>query len=456
MFVAGIAGGWNGPSIPILTAATSPIPMTMDEGSWLITIAVYGLLLTTYPTVWLGRRIGPKRMLLVCTVPFLVGWALVALATNVATLFVSRFFFGCAYGVCYTLMPVYLSEIAADRVRGSLLAMSTVMVKCGFLFCFAVAPFVSLRTMAAVALAPCAVFACTFAWMPDSPYHLWGVGKCARAEQSLRRLRGTNDVATEIVAIELAVGEAKAEAEAGSCSGGAWRELLASEQRRALIIGVATSFVLPLSGSTAINDYSQIIFGKINWQLSAVKASILLASVQLTAAVVGTMTIDRVGRRPLLVASCAVMAMCTTLVGGYFAVERRLAWDVAAAGWLPVAALMLFQFAFSAGLEPVAATLLGEVFPKHLKPLASGVCLVVNTSADVTMGKLFQVMSDGWGSDVAFGVLAAFAGVYAVFAVRCVPETKGRRLCDILEELKGGELNELVGFSLPHPNGMNA
>lgn len=439
MFVAGTASGWIGPSIPILTSATSPIPMTVGEGSWLITIAVYGLLLTTYPTVWLGKRIGPKHALLLCTVPFLVGWMLVAFAANVATLFVSRFFFGCAYGVCYTLMPAYLSEIAADRVRGSLLAMSTVMVKCGFLFCFAVAPFVSIPTMAAVAMVPCAVFACTFVWMPDSPYHLWSIGHRERAEQSLRRLRGTEDVSAQIGVLELSVGETKAGSETIAGSLGAWRELLDSDRRRSLVIGIATSLVLPLCGSSAINDYSQIIFGKINLHLSAVSASIVLVSVQLTAAVVGTMTIDRVGRRPLLLASCSAMAMCTTIVAGYFAAERRLAWDVTTAGWLPLVALMMFQFAFSAGLEPVAATLLGEVFPKHLKPLASGVCLVVNTSADVTMGKMFQVMSDGWGSDVSFGVLATCAAGYAAFAVLCVPETKGRRLCDILEELKCGD-----------------
>lgn len=52
-FSAGIANGWNSPSIPILTAVDSPIPMTADQGSWLIQVAVLGLLVTSYPASWM-------------------------------------------------------------------------------------------------------------------------------------------------------------------------------------------------------------------------------------------------------------------------------------------------------------------------------------------------------------------------------------------------------------------
>lgn len=432
MYAAGVAGGWNGPTIPILVADDSPIPMTMAQGSWLITVAVYGLLATAYPTVWLARRLGPQRTLLLAAAPFLLGWLLIALATDVATLFIARLSFGCAYGVCYTLMPVYLSEIASVRVRGSLLAMPTVMTKSGFLFCFALAPFLAIRTMAVVSMVPCALFAATFVWMPDSPYHLVAVGRRDEAQRCLQRLRGHDDVAAETDAIEVAVREAAGRQR------GTFGELLAPAQRRALIIAVGSALILPLCGSTAITDYSQLIFAKINWRLSAVAASILLATVQLVSAVLGNAAIDVVGRRPLLLGSSATMAVCTAVVGAYFGAERRLNVDVSTIGWLPVAGLMVFQFAFSVGMEPVAATLVGELFPEHLKPLASAVCLVVNTCADVTVGKLFQVASDGWGSDFAFAALAMFAGAYLVFAMVAVPETKGRRLGDILADLRKG------------------
>lgn len=441
MFAVGIATGWNSPSIPKLIAADSPIPLTMAEGSWLITIAVYGLLLTSYPAVLVCWRLGPRRTLLLCTAPFVAGWLCVLFATGVPALFVSRFFFGCAYGFTYTMVPVYLSEIAADRVRGSMLAMSTVLVKCGGLFCFAVAPFVSIRTMAAVALVPVALFGVSFACMPDSPYHLAARGRREQAEEVLQRLNGRTDVSAELDRIDQALREAEEDKQKSAASSqlAAFAQLLAPAQRRALHIGVATSLILPMCGSSAINDYSQLIFARINWQLSAVYASILLASVQLAASIVGNATIDRLGRRPLLLGSCATMAACTATVAGYFAAEQRLGWSgeqLASIGWLPVVALMVFQAAFSVGLEPVAVTLIGELFAKELKSLACAVCLVANTCADVAVGKLFQVVSDGWGSDVAFGALAAFAVAYLAFAVCAVPETKGRRLGDILEEMR--------------------
>lgn len=56
LFSAGVANGWNSPSIPILVAPDSPIPMTPNEGSWLIQVAVLGLLITSYPASWMTDR----------------------------------------------------------------------------------------------------------------------------------------------------------------------------------------------------------------------------------------------------------------------------------------------------------------------------------------------------------------------------------------------------------------
>lgn len=53
---AGIALGWNSPSIPKLLAPDSPIRMTREEGSWLIIVAVIGLLITSYPASWIADR----------------------------------------------------------------------------------------------------------------------------------------------------------------------------------------------------------------------------------------------------------------------------------------------------------------------------------------------------------------------------------------------------------------
>lgn len=433
MFSAGVAGGWNGPTIPQLVADDSPIPMTLDQGSWLITTAVFGLLVTAYPTVWLSRRWGPKHTLLLSAIPFLIGWMVIVTATTVLELFVARIFFGFAYGCVYTLMPTYLSEIASDPVRGSLITISTVQIKCGFLFVFAVAPFVAIRTMALIAMLPCALFVLTFVWAPDSPYHLLAEGRRIDAELVLRRLRGRHDVADDVAVIEAALRVAAKDREEQQKA--SFAELVAPAHRRALLIGGCTALILPMCGSSAINDYSQIIFAKIDWQLSAVHASIVLASVQLGSAVLGSMVVDVIGRRPLIIGSCVTMALCTGTVAVYFGVEQRLQLAVQAAGWVPMLALMAFQFAFSVGMEPVVATLSGELYAKHLKSLACAVCMILNSSADVTVGKLFQLVTDGWGSDVAFGAFAVFAAAYAAFAFGMVPETKGRCLKDIVTEM---------------------
>lgn len=55
-FGAGQASGWSSPSIPKLIGENSPIPITMDEASWLVISAIVGLLISSYPAGWFMDR----------------------------------------------------------------------------------------------------------------------------------------------------------------------------------------------------------------------------------------------------------------------------------------------------------------------------------------------------------------------------------------------------------------
>lgn len=81
------------------------------------------------PASYLADKIGTKKTLLLASVPYIIGWILIMLADNVATLYASRLISGLGYGIAYTAAPMYLGEIASDKVRGAMATLITVMSK---------------------------------------------------------------------------------------------------------------------------------------------------------------------------------------------------------------------------------------------------------------------------------------------------------------------------------------
>lgn len=201
--------------------------------------------------------IGRKSTLLIGAVPLLTGWIVIALAENVTSLFIGRIFFGFSYGFTFTALPVYLGEIASVNIRGFLSAMPSAMVKSGFLFVFTMAPFVSIKVMAWTATVPVCMFVGIFMWLPESPYYWLGRKNRVAAQESLARLRGHSNITDELDMMEVSVRKSED-------NEGTWMEMLSKDNRKGLFTALGLAAIVPLSGSSAITDYSQMIFEKIH------------------------------------------------------------------------------------------------------------------------------------------------------------------------------------------------
>lgn len=248
------------------------------------------------------------------------------------------------------------------------------------------------------------------------------------AFNNLCKLRGHKAVGPELSRMDAAVRLSN------TTNRGTFKELTAVANRRSLIIIFGLAAIAPLSGSSAITDYSQTIFSKIDSSLSPSSASILLAVVQLGSAVLGNVFVDVIGRKPLLLMSTFGTAACTTVVGMYFYMERQ-GTDVSEMGWVPTTVLMLFQVAFNIGLATVTYALLGEIFPKHLKSIVSATFLVFSSLIDVLVSKSFQTVSDNIGNDVSFFTFSFFSYFFILFVIFVIPETKGKTLDVILVDM---------------------
>lgn len=374
------------------------------------------------------NRFGRKTTLVIGVIPISLAWILIGFANAVPYLYVARFMCGLTSGLCYTVIPMYIGEIASDKIRGGLTVMLTIIVKTGVLLVYFIGPLVTFSQLAFLGLIPPVVFLLTVSWLPETPYYLLGENRSDEAFKNLSKLRGHANVHEELDEMALSVKksqENKAE----------FKELLqAGGNRKALIILVGLTSAQILCGSQVIIAYAQTIFNRVGTNFETSDISIILGIVQLITVAVAASIIDFVGRRPLLLISVGGTAICNAVVGVYFLLER-LQIDIKQITWVPVLALMIFIICYNLGMSTVLFAVLGEIFPKNLRAKAGAVYAMTTSTYSFSVSKLFQVVSDGLGSDVTFFGFAMFGFIFFPFVWCVVPETKGKSLNLILEEL---------------------
>lgn len=195
-----------------------------------------------------------------------------------------------------------------------------------------------------------AIFGVVFCWMPETSTYLVNKNKIAQAEESLRWLRGKDfDPKPEIDLLQ----EQEAERNSSNQNDSIISAYKRPEARRAMIIGVCLMFFQQTSGINAVIFYTTFIFGAANTGIEPAIQTIIVGVIQVLMTFVSTLLVDRLGRRVLLLASDALMSICTIALGAYFWVLDHDAGQTENLGWLPLVSLSLFIVAFSVGFGPL-------------------------------------------------------------------------------------------------------
>lgn len=149
--MSGTFFGWPSPVRPIMQSDAAPVAVTSDQLSWVITSIEIGNLLSPIPAGYLMDAVGRRTCLMASAPLALAGWALMLFQPpSVWCLYAARVLHGCAMGIAYTVVPVYLGEMAGADIRGSLGLFHQGMNSSGILFVYACGWLTSYYTLAAI------------------------------------------------------------------------------------------------------------------------------------------------------------------------------------------------------------------------------------------------------------------------------------------------------------------
>jgi MFS transporter, SP family, arabinose:H+ symporter len=371
---------------------------------------------------WLGDRFGRRRILMLSAVLFVVSSAGAALSRNLAEFMSARFVGGLAIGMASLLAPLYIAEVAPARNRGRLVSLNQMAIVTGILLAYlanwslAFAGPESWRWMFLVAGVPSIAFLVALFFVPESPRWLLERGRKQEALAVLTRINGS--VAGRLLLSEI---EGVAGEESQSI-----RELFAAPLRRRLALAVALAVLSQITGINTVLFYGSIIFSEHvgSSGSSALAVNVAVGLVNLVATLFALWAIDRLGRRPLLMISSGVMALCQGALGAAFLLHPPPA-------PLVLSIMLVCVAAFAIGLGPGVWVLLSEIFPTRVRGRAMSVATVSLWIACTTLTLTFLSLATALTPAGAFWIYGAMCVLTFLIVRFATPETKGKTLEEI-------------------------
>jgi len=387
-------------------------------------VAAFGGLCSNVVIDRLGRRLS----FTVGQAFFIIGLVTQMVSSSFPILMFGRVLVGLGIGLAFAIDYLYIAELAPASHRGSLVAWAEVAINVGSLIgnsasrAFSDSPPSCWRWLLGFGLIlPTALTFLSLFVMPETPRHSLAQGKSKEAGQVLRRTHPEGDDIDAIVeAIEK---ERQQDAENDKLG---WAPVLCPDKsmRRAILVGIGVAFAQQINASESVMMYAPTIYERAH--LASDKAAlfnyqILTTFFKMLFVVIGGYYVDRAGRRPMLIGSVSVTALC--LFG------LSVASAFANVGWLAVVSLCVFMAAFSIGIGPVTWMLCAEMFPSSVRGKAMSLGTFVNRGTSGLIVLTYLPLTQLLGSQAlyyaVFGVLTALSAVYIYILV---PETKGLSL----------------------------
>jgi MFS transporter, SP family, xylose:H+ symportor len=470
-FVATLGGLLFGYDTAVISGAVSSIdayfiePLHLAEtargtlSGWTISSALFGCIIGAMVAGWISTGLGRRGGLIVAGAMFLLG----SLGSAVPELGFGpigkmgpdalwQFIFyrivgGIGVGIASMLSPLYIAEIAPSAIRGRLVSFNQLAIVGGILFVYFINWFVASqgddawiksvgwRYMLASEAVPAAIFLLLLLFVPDTPRWLVLRGRSPEALLQLRRLMDENDARGIVADIERTLAQKSGK--------------LLSFGPTVLIVGILISVFQQFVGINAVLYYAPLMFSNMGASTdNALLQTIIVGGGNAIFTVIAILTVDRWGRKPLLITGAVIMAAAMIALGCLF--------DAKAVGLGALIAVVVYIGGFALSWGPVAWVMLSEMFPNSIKGKAMGIAVAAQWIANLLVSASFKVLDGNstlnalFNHGFAYWIYGAMSVLAALFVIRYVPETKGRTL-EAIQDLWGKPDASSAAMASGHP-----
>jgi SP family arabinose:H+ symporter-like MFS transporter len=411
---------------------------------WVMSCALTGCLAGALLSGWLSDRFGRKRLLIFSAILFIVASAGTGSAGTLSAFIVFRILGGVGIGLASNLSPIYIAEVTPGSVRGRFVSINQLTIVIGILLAqivnWRIAQHVPEGTTEAEILlswngqtgwrwmfyacsVPAAFFFILMWFVPESPRWLTrSLINHDKARKILGRIGGQEYADNEI--------RAKNETLRQDSGKIKFQLLFQSDTLKLLILGIVLAILQQWCGINVIFNYAQEVFASAGYSVSDILFNIVITgSVNLIFTFVGMFTVDRLGRKALMLVGTGGLAGIFAVTGSMYFFHLH--------GW-PLLIMVVAAIAcYAMSLAPVTWVVLSEIFPNRIRGIAMSVATFSLWGACFILTYTFPVLNQILKASGTFWLYGLICILGFLFILKRLPETKGKSLEEIERELTG-------------------
>jgi sugar porter (SP) family MFS transporter len=404
--------------------------------SWIVSSVLVGAIVGAALSGYLADAISRKWTKFVSGCVFVIGAILEATAQSATWLIIARLILGLAVGTASFVAPEYIAEQTPPKIRGGTVSYNQLMITLGILLAY-VAGFglasigpSNWRWMLGIGAIPGAALAISMIFVPHTPRWLASKGRTEEARAVLERTRTDSDVQAELDSIQDVVRKERRTS---------LRDLVGPRIWPMLVIGLALAVIQQFVGINTVIYFTTTILHYTGSSLSlSVQQAVYVGLTNFVLTIAAILCMDWLGRRVILI-SGTVVATCALIGLGFYFLFPAFA---KADPWFGLLCVIVYIAGFAFSLGPVFWLMISEIFPLANRSKAMALCTIFNWAANFIVSYWFLQEIGLIGKPATFWIYA-FIGVLATgFIWLWVPETKGKSLEQIEQDVHGQHWRE--------------
>ena len=396
---------------------------------WVVSSALVGCIAGVMIAGWFADRFGRKAGLVVSGVLFALASVGTAFAQTVPMLIVARLVGGIGVGIASMVSPMYIAEISPPNIRGALVSLNQIAIVSGMVLAYLINRSIvgwgdaqwilqlGWRWMFGMMLAPSVLFLLLCTLIPESPRWLAKRGFIERARAIIARIATPERAGPAMEGVLQSLAEEE----------GKMGELFRPGARRITYMSMVLALFQAFTGINIVMYYAPRIF--LNAGLAAGDAyghSIIIGLVMIVFTAISMLLVDRIGRKPIILAASVGMGISLLLMGLAFPQAEKQ-------GMILLLCTLSYVSWFSVGMGGIYWVVVSEIFPNRVRGRAMALSVVFLWGGNFLVAQFFPLMLSVL-QGASFYIFAAACLACVVFVAKYVPETKGRSLEDLEQD----------------------
>lgn len=401
---------------------------------WVMSSALLGCLIGVVVSGILSDKYGRKFMMLLASLIFALSAFGTGAARTLEVFILFRIISGIGIGIASNISPMYLSEVSPPAVRGKFVAIYQLAIVLGILsaqianwqIADPVLPGEDMlnswngqtgwRWMLWAPAFPAILYLLLIFILPESPRWLISKASYNKATAIFTRIAGT-DYATELV-------EEMKKTTSETLQKVKLSQLFRGKTFKIVLIGIVLAILQQWCGINVVFNYAQEIFTSAGYSVSDMLFNIVVTGiVNVVFTLVGMYTVDKWGRRSLMLMGTTGLTFIYLLLGGgyYFQLE----------GFIMLILVVLAIAVYAMTLAPVTWIVIAEIFPTKFRARGMALSTFALWSASFLLTYTFPLLNSSLGASGTFWLYGVICLLGLFFIKMNLPETKGKSLEEI-------------------------